>query len=699
MLGGLLHRLRGRGHAVLVALGLGVAMPASAQEVAIYGSLSDAAWSVEIRDALMCTGEFTSVSLRTLDAATPTLDELLNYHSVMIYGDQEVADPIGLGNVLADYVERGNGVVLTTLALADGTAIGGRFADEYMPVSTAPLVSLIGGEGNLSMQVETEFEWRQGPVDGHPMVYGVNNVDLGTASLHVGGAFPSRDGVDVIATWSNDAPAVLAYHPEGTGRIAVYNMFPPLDNGYRPYFWSGDLDRGMANALVWAGGFTKPSTTCYNTSLEQDLNCNFIDVSEELAIDTEDPQCATNVDPETGFPYDNYNYYYDYQSHGCAYYIGDQDVDQDGLIGLDPFAGLGVVAIKNPDGATSSTGMLVCDNCLYDYNPNQADIDCDGKGDLCDTCMYTPDNGMNDDGDCFPNDCDNCRFVDNTDQSDLDRDALGDVCDNCILTFNPDQSDADGDFTGDLCDNCPNVVNPGQGDSDFDGVGDPCDNCQFVVNPAQVDTDGDGEGDRCDVCPFDPLAGPEDGDLDGFGDDCDTCPDEANPEQLDTDLDGRGDACDNCPSVSNGTQADTDGDAYGDACDVCPEDKDPFQEDGDQDAVGDACDNCPAVANADQRDTDEDGFGDGCDRCPFLPTDQNIDTDLDGLGDACDNCPEDANPDQADRDGDGLGDPCDPYVIRGGGATGCHSAGAAVGGTAVWLGALITLAIRRRREA
>ena len=31
--------------------------------------------------------------------------------------------------------------------------------------------------------------------------------------------------------------------------------------------------------------------------------------------------------------------------------------------------------------------------------------------------------------------------------------------------------------------------------------------------------------------------------------------------------------------------------------------------------------------------------------------------------------------DQADRDADGAGDACDPYQLRGGGETGCHSAG------------------------
>ncbi|MFO0748402.1 MAG: MopE-related protein [Myxococcota bacterium] len=76
---------------------------------------------------------------------------------------------------------------------------------------------------------------------------------------------------------------------------------------------------------------------------------------------------------------------------------------------------------------------------------------------------------------------DNCPNALNVDQADLDGDLLGDVCDPCIL-------DADGDGVCDfggtgVCtggattncrDNCPGFVNPPQTDLDSDGVGDAC---------------------------------------------------------------------------------------------------------------------------------------------------------------------------------------------------------------------------------
>ena len=312
------------------------------------------------------------------------------------------------------------------------------------------------------------------------------------------------------------------------------------------------------------------------------------------------------------------------------------------------------------------------DSCAFEPNRDQADLDGDRVGDLCD-----PDA----DGDDAADMTDNCLQLANPGQEDLDGDEIGDACDpdadgddaaddtdNCVGLANPGQEDLDGDEIGDACDpdadgddaaddtdNCVGLANPGQEDLDGDGIGDVCDpdadgddavdatdNCVGLANPGQEDLDGDGVGDACDP----------DADGDDAADATDNCVGLANPGQEDLDGDGVGDACDpdadgddaadatdNCVGLANPGQEDLDGDGIGDVCDP----------DADGDDQEDAVDNCVGVANPGQDDLDGDGVGDACDP----------DADGDGVENEADTCSLRPDPDQGDADGDRIGDACD----------------------------------------
>ena len=82
--------------------------------------------------------------------------------------------------------------------------------------------------------------------------------------------------------------------------------------------------------------------------------------------------------------------------------------------------------------------------------------------------------GEDADGDGLANESDNCPALANADQADLDGDGAGDVCD----------ADDDGDGIDDGADNCPTVPNPGQEDTDEDGMGDACDALRINFAPA-----------------------------------------------------------------------------------------------------------------------------------------------------------------------------------------------------------------------
>jgi beta-glucanase (GH16 family) len=93
------------------------------------------------------------------------------------------------------------------------------------------------------------------------------------------------------------------------------------------------------------------------------------------------------------------------------------------------------IAIMDPPDADGDRVPDRVDNCPQLFNPDQADTDADGVGDVCDD---------DDDGDGLPDASDNCPLDANPDQADLDGDGAGDACD----------PDDDGDGVQDGADAC-----------------------------------------------------------------------------------------------------------------------------------------------------------------------------------------------------------------------------------------------------
>jgi hypothetical protein len=131
-----------------------------------------------------------------------------------------------------------------------------------------------------------------------------------------------------------------------------------------------------------------------------------------------------------------------------------------------------VVDPDDPDGDMIASES---DNCPLAFNPDQADADGDGEGDLCDQCTDTDADGFGNPG--FPlNSCpeDNCPSAFNPMQEDTDLDQIADACDPCTDT--DDDGYGNPGYAANTCavDNCPDTANADQADADGDGVGDAC---------------------------------------------------------------------------------------------------------------------------------------------------------------------------------------------------------------------------------
>jgi hypothetical protein len=249
--------------------------------------------------------------------------------------------------------------------------------------------------------------------------------------------------------------------------------------------------------------------------------------------------------------------------------------------------------------------QLSCDNAGNHYNPDQADADEDGFGDVVDVCVVVESatNTADSDDDGIGNDCDNCRLKTDTYNENA---MMAGVPAYLWVRNQPWQSDFDHDGVGDVCDNCPghaNCENYGpanewevgdpidvendntcQSDVDLDMIGDVCAGMMLPEAAGAIgfgnDDDFDQDGvinidDACPRMPVTAVACTSDDEcqtgeqcMDGVGTNMSVC------NHRDTDGDGVGDLCDTCPYTGNAEQTmdggmqddDQDGDFVGRAC-------------------------------------------------------------------------------------------------------------------------------------
>jgi MYXO-CTERM domain-containing protein len=233
--------------ALLFTLALLAPATAAAIDVAVYGAPSTASWNNDVVSKLQATGQFDSVTGVMVSTSTPSLASMQQYDAVFVYSDTSFSNGAAMGDVLADYMDAGGGVVMSTFCFwnTHGLAIQGRIKTAgYLPFSVAGQQSGVG----LTLSV----------LDGsHPILDGVSSLHGGSSSYH-NSSLSYSSGVSQVANWSNGQPLIGEWTPTA-GTIVGLNFYPPSQS-VRSDFWQTSTDGGliMANALTFAAGGNAP---------------------------------------------------------------------------------------------------------------------------------------------------------------------------------------------------------------------------------------------------------------------------------------------------------------------------------------------------------------------------------------------------------------------------------------------------------
>ncbi|KKM97150.1 hypothetical protein LCGC14_1170970 [marine sediment metagenome] len=198
----------------------------------------------DIQAKLMATGRFSAVDIINTSSRgrTPSLAELQVYDAVLTWSNVVYGNPTAMGEVLADYVDAGGGVVLAVFANApSGLRLGGRWISGGYEV-------IIGGSGQT--QGTRQFLGTV-VVPSHPIMNGVTTFDGGSSSfrptatvLEPGSTEIAQwdDGRTLVAVGRNPKRADLGFYPPSS--VCATGLWDSRTDGYKL----------LANALVFVAG-------------------------------------------------------------------------------------------------------------------------------------------------------------------------------------------------------------------------------------------------------------------------------------------------------------------------------------------------------------------------------------------------------------------------------------------------------------
>ena len=185
----------------------------------------DVAEAQEVVDYLLASGHVLSVDVISIHNSTPTLPDIEGYDAVICWTNLVPLDPAALGDLLADYIDLGKGVIVCEGAFTVNWGLQGRFMAEYSPFT-------VSGDGFVQVSLGTYDP-------AHPLMTDVSAVtdyfvfDVGLTAY-----------ANCVAWWNNDWPFV-AYNIANNKAVGI-NACPGASAS-----WTGDLMQVILNSVLF----------------------------------------------------------------------------------------------------------------------------------------------------------------------------------------------------------------------------------------------------------------------------------------------------------------------------------------------------------------------------------------------------------------------------------------------------------------
>jgi hypothetical protein len=175
----------------------------------------------QIIDFLVGTGVYSPDDISIIDVrnAGLTLLQLSEFDSVLVWSNYQFYNSVELGNMLADYVDQGGGVVLATFGLYSSWTIRGRMLDE----GYSPFLSSGSTTGcNLDTSISDM---------SHPILQGY--ISFNSSFCYGGSVLASGATVIAYSTTNGQLVGVNA-----ANNIVAFNLFPNPQYGASQNEWN-----------------------------------------------------------------------------------------------------------------------------------------------------------------------------------------------------------------------------------------------------------------------------------------------------------------------------------------------------------------------------------------------------------------------------------------------------------------------------